>query len=189
MTIELDTKPALVVIDLQAAVVALPSAHPMDQVIANAASLADAFRAKGLPVVLVNVDGRAPGRTERSKAAGQAAPAAFPAEATAIVPELHPQPTDLRVTKQTLGAFLSTNLHEQLQALGVDQILLVGVSTTSGVESTARSAYELGYTVGFVVDGMTDMSIDAHDASVSYQFPKLGEIGTTNEVLEALNQR
>lgn len=189
MSIQLDAKPALVVIDLQAAVVKLPSAHPMEQVVGNAAALADAFRDKGLPVVLVNVDGRAPGRTERSKAAGQSAPTAFSSEATAIIPELHQQPTDITVTKRTLGAFLSTNLHEQLQAIGVDQILLVGVATTSGVESTARSAYELGYTVGFVIDGMTDMSREAHDASVAYQFPKLGEIGTTGEVLEALAAR
>ena len=183
MTIQLEPNAALVVIDLQAGVVALTGAHPMQQVIDNSAQLADAFRAKGLPVVLVNVDGTAPGRTERNKSGGART---LPTEATAIVPELHQQPSDITVTKRTLGAFLSTDLDEKLKAAGVTQIVLTGVSTTSGVESTARSAYELGYHVAFVTDAMTDTSAAAHDASIEHQFPKLGELGTTAEVLGLL---
>ncbi|WP_022882526.1 isochorismatase family protein [Gryllotalpicola ginsengisoli] len=189
MSIELDTKPALVVIDLQTGIVGIPCAHPMEQIIANSARLAEAFRAKGLPVVLVNVDGSAPGRTERSKASGQVGARTLPPEATKLVPELNQQPSDITVTKRTLGAFLSTDLHEKLQAAGVDQIVLTGVATTSGVESTARSAYELGYDVAFVTDAMTDSSAEAHEASVTHQLPKLGELGTTAEVLELLAAR
>jgi len=183
MTIELEQTPALVVIDLQAGIVGYPTVHPMADVIANSARLAEAFRAKGLPVVLVNVDGTAPGRTERNKSGGART---LPTEATAIVPELHQQPSDITVTKRTLGAFLSTDLDEKLKAAGVTQIVLTGVSTTSGVESTARSAYELGYHVAFVTDAMTDTSAAAHDASIEHQFPKLGELGTTAEVLGLL---
>jgi nicotinamidase-related amidase len=189
MTIELEQTPALVVIDLQSGIVAYPTVHPIDQVISNSAKLAEAFRAKGLPVVLVNVDGGAPGRTERSKASGRPAGGSIPAEATVIVPELNQQPSDLTVTKRTLGAFLSTDLDAQLRAAGATQIVLTGVSTTSGVESTARSAYELGYHVGFVLDAMTDMVEEAHDMSIKHQFPKLGELGTTDEVLAALETR
>ena len=61
---KLDTTPALVVIDLQKGLVGLPTAHPAGEIVAQAARLARAFRARGLPVVLVNVAGRAPGRTE-----------------------------------------------------------------------------------------------------------------------------
>lgn len=187
MTIELEKNTALVVIDLQAGIVALPAVPtPMDTVIANSAALAEAFRAAGRTVVLVNVDGGAPGRTERSKAAGQTGPRVMPVEATVLVPQLNRQSSDITVTKRTLGAFLSTDLDAQLKARGVGQIVLTGVSTTSGVESTARSAYELGYHVAFVTDAMSDLSLEAHEASLEHQLPKLGELGTTAEVLEAI---
>jgi nicotinamidase-related amidase len=189
MSIELEETPALVVIDLQTGIVALPTAHPVPQVIENSAKLAEAFRAKGLPVILVNVDGTAPGRTERSKASGQSGARTLPPESTVLVPELNQQPGDITVTKRTFGAFLSTDLDERLRAAGANQVVLTGISTTSGVESTARSAHELGYHVAFVIDAMTDTDAAAHDASIERQFPKLGEIGTTAEVLASLDAR
>lgn len=186
MSVVLEQTPALVVIDLQSGIVGYPTAHPVEQVIANSARLAEAFRAAGLPVVLVNVDGTAPGRTERNKTGGART---LPAEATVLVPELNQQPGDITVTKRTLGAFLSTDLDAKLKAAGATQIVLTGISTTSGVESTARSAYELGYHVAFVTDAMTDTDEAAHNASVERQFPKLGELGTTADVLESLAAR
>ncbi len=189
MSIELEPTPALVVIDLQSGIVGIKGAHPVEQIIENSARLAEAFRAQGLPVVLVNVDGTAPGRTERNKASGRSGARTLPTEATVLVPELNQQPSDITVTKHTLGAFLSTDLDAKLKQVGATQIVLTGVSTTSGVESTARSAYELGYHVAFVTDAMTDSSAEAHDASVQHQFPKLGELGTTAEVLAALAAR
>ncbi|MEY9952306.1 isochorismatase family protein [Leifsonia sp. EB34] len=188
MSIELEKTPALVVIDLQTGILGHPIAHPIEQVVANSAELAAAFRAKGLPVVLVNVAGSAPGRTERSKAAGRVGGGTLPAEATKLLPELDQQPSDITVTKRTLGAFLSTDLDAKLKDAGATQIVLTGVSTTSGVESTARTAYELGYHVAFVTDAMSD-KLEAHEASIAHQFPKLGELGTTAEVLELLAGR
>ena len=188
MSIELEETAALVVIDLQTGILGYPTAHPIEQVVANSARLAAAFRAADLPVVLVNVAGAAPGRTERSKAAGHVGARSLPPEATALLPELDQQPGDITVTKRTLGAFGTTELDARLKEVGATQIVLTGVSTTSGVESTARTAYELGYHVAFVVDAMSDAA-EAHDASVAHQFPKLGEIGTTAEVLELLTAR
>ncbi|WP_434315526.1 isochorismatase family protein [Leifsonia sp. P73] len=188
MSIELEQTPALVVIDLQTGILGYPTAHPIEQVVSNSAQLAAAFRAKGLPVVLVNVAGTAPGRTDRGKATGRAGGQTLPAEATALLPELDQQPGDITVTKRTLGAFLSTDLDAKLKEAGATQIVLTGVSTTSGVESTARSAYELGYHVAFVTDAMSD-ALEAHEASIAHQFPKLGELGTTAEVLELVAAR
>lgn len=188
MSIEFEPIPALVVIDLQAGILGLPTAHPLEQVIGNAAKLAAAFRARSLPVVLVNVAGTAPGRTERTKAMGIAGARTLPEPATALLPELNRQPSDITVTKRTLGAFGSTDLDARLKAVGATQIVLAGVSTTSGVESTARAGFELGYHVAFVTDAMTDLA-EAHDASVANQFPKLGELGTTDEVLALLAAR
>lgn len=188
MSIELEPTPALVVIDLQTGILGQSAAHPLERIIGNAARLAAAFRAKGLPVVLVNVAGTAPGRTERGKAAGRSGAQTLPPEATVLLPELDQRPSDILVTKRTLGAFLSTDLDARLKEVGATQIVLAGVSTTSGVESTARSAYELGYHIAFVTDAMTDVA-EAHEASIAHQFPKLGELGTTDEVLALLASR
>src|SRR5271163_4014782 len=105
----LDAQTALIVIDLQRGIVALPTAHPVHQVVKHAAALADAFRRHGLPVVLVNVDGAAPGRTEQARRITQ-----FPPGSTDILPELNPHPQDHRVTKRTWGAFTNTDLEEYL---------------------------------------------------------------------------
>ena len=150
-------------------------------IVERCARLARAFRDAGFPVVLVNVDGRAPGRTEATMPAGPR-----PADWIELVPELDPQPADLRITKRRFGAFLGTTLHAELQRRGATQVVMTGISTSIGVESTARSAYDLGYNVAFVVDAMTDRSAENHRHSVENVFPRIGETGTTDEVLRIL---
>jgi nicotinamidase-related amidase len=180
----LDPKTALVVIDLQKGIVGLPTAHPTNEVVKQASELADAFRQRGLPVVLVNVDGGAPGRAEQTRSARD-----FPAGWTDLVPELNQQPTDHRVTKRTWGAFTNTGLEKHLRGLGVTQVVIAGVATSAGVESTARHAHEYGFHVTLAVDAMTDMNADAHHNSITRIFPRLGETGTTQEIIELLNKR
>jgi nicotinamidase-related amidase len=174
----LDPNTALIVVDLQAGLVGLPTVHPFDDIVANAVRLADAFRANKRPVVLVNVAGGAPGRTEAG-AGGHA----FPDGWTDLLPELGQQPTDKTVTKLTWGAFHDTDLAQHLNELGVTQVVLVGVSTSSGVESTARQAYEHGLHVTLATDAMTDTNPAAHDNSITHIFPKLGETGSAAELL------
>ncbi|MFD7751205.1 isochorismatase family protein [Streptomyces sp. NPDC059757] len=177
----LDPKTALVVVDLQKGIVALPTAHPAADVIANSATLADAFRAKGLPVVLVRVTGGAPGRTEGAQRSGQ--PAADWAD---IVPEIGPRDGDIVVTKQQWGAFYGTDLDLQLRRRGVTQVVVTGIATSIGVESTARAASEHGYNVTVVTDAVTDMDGGAHDNSIEKIFPRLGETDTTEAVVKLL---
>jgi nicotinamidase-related amidase len=179
----LDPKTALIVIDLQKGVLSRPVAHPVAGVLQNARALADAFRAQGLPVVLVNVDGRPPGRTVQSRATKFD----FPPGWTELAAELNQQPTDHTVTKQTPGAFTKTGLEQYLRERGVTQVVIVGISTSVGVESTARQAYEYGFHVTLAVDAMTDMDAGAHSNSVAKIFPRIGETGTTQEVLDLLN--
>jgi nicotinamidase-related amidase len=179
----LDPKTALVVIDLQKGIVALPVAQPASEIIARAAELAKAFRERKLPVVLVNVKGVAPGRAEQSTNLGD-----LPADWAELVPELDRQPSDHCVTKRTWGAFTNTDLQAYLKSRGVTQIVLVGVSTSAGVESTGRYAHELGYNVTFAVDAMTDLRTESHENSVTRIFPRLGETGTTREVLALLER-
>jgi nicotinamidase-related amidase len=178
----LDPNTALIVIDLQKGIVSLPLLHPAAQVVNNARALADAFRSHGLTVVLVNVAGAAPGRTEQPRRAMN-----FPPGWTDLVPELNQQPTDHTITKHTPGAFANTDLEQHLRGRGVTQVVLAGISTSSGVESTARQAYELGFHVTLAIDAMTDASMDSHVHSLTKIFPRLGESGTTREVLNLLN--
>jgi len=185
MTISaLDANTALLVVDLQKGIVSLPTAHPIDGVVSNASVLLDAFRRRELPVVLINVSGGAPGRTEQPPRAG-----GFPAGWDELIPELKQQPSDHLVTKRTWGAFTNTDLEKYLRSRGVTQVVVIGVATSIGVESTARYAYELGFNVALVTDATTDLNIDAHSNSVTRIFPRLGQTGTTREIVDLLASR
>jgi nicotinamidase-related amidase len=181
---KLDNISALIVIDLQKGITSMPTVHPAKDVIARSAQLARAFRQRNLPVVLVNVSGPAPGRTE-------AGPPKFsrPPDWSDLVPELDAQPSDHRVTKQNWGAFLRTDLHEYLQQRQVTQVVIAGIATSMGVESTARSAFDLGYNVALATDAITDRDLDAHRHSVEKIFPRLGETAQTEDVLKLLQAR
>jgi nicotinamidase-related amidase len=178
---KLDTSAALIVIDLQKGIAALPTVHPIKDIISRAAQLARAFRERGLPVVLVNVTGAAPGRTD-------AGPRniSFSADWTELLPELQQQSDDYLISKQRVGAFVGTSLDETLRRRNVTQVFVIGVATSSGVESTVRSAYDHGYNVVAVVDAMTDRDADAHRHSVEKIFPKICETDTTDNVLKLL---
>jgi nicotinamidase-related amidase len=181
----IDPNTALIIVDLQKGIVdAYTFIHPIDGVVNRSRALADAFRQHGLPVVLVNVAGTAPGRTERPRLSEP-----LPAGWTNLIPELDRQPGDIVVTKRTWGAFASTDLEDRLKALGVTQVVVTGVATGTGVEATARQAYEQGFNVTLAVDAMTDRSPEAHDYSVNNVFPKLGETGTAQDIIDLLGTR
>lgn len=177
----LDPNIALIVIDLQKGIVAYPTVHPIGEIVERAAALVDAFRGKTLPVVLVNVTARAPGRTEQGRVTQ-----AFSDGFADLIFELNQQPTDLLVTKRTPGAFTGTGLEAQLKKMGVTQVVICGVATSVGVEATARHAYELGFNVTLAIDAMTDMNPDSHADSVTRTFPRLGETGTTADIIGLL---
>jgi nicotinamidase-related amidase len=181
---QLDSTAALIVIDLQKGIARLPTVHPAGEIIGNAARLARAFRERNLPVVLVNVTGMASGRTDAVRPKFS-----FPPDWTELVPELEQQPGDLLISKQRVGAFLGTSLDADLRQRGVTQVFMAGISTSAGVESTARNAYDLGYNVVLVADAMTDMNADAHGHSVETFFPRIGEVETTDRVVEVLRAR
>jgi nicotinamidase-related amidase len=159
----------------------MPTAHPAGEVVVRSARLADAFRRRRLPVVLVNVAGVAAGRTEQARPAG-----AFPDSWTELVAELNRQPQDHLVTKRTWGAFTNTSLLDHLRREGVTQVVIAGIATSVGVESTARQAHEFGFHVTLATDAMTDMRPEAHENSVQRIFPRLGETATTDEILALL---
>jgi nicotinamidase-related amidase len=177
---QLDKKPALIVIDLQKGIVGLPTAHPSQEITDNSAALARAFRRHSVPVVLVNVAGGAPGRTDVSHSFNP------PEDWADLVPELEQHPDDHTVTKLRWGAFHQTGLDQHLKDLGVTQVVLCGIATSIGVESTARHAHEHGYHVVLVEDATTDLDAEAHAHSLKKIFPRLGEVTNTAEVLNAI---
>lgn len=184
----IDPKTALVVIDLQNGIAAMPSAPvPTSEVIKNSVALAEAFRARGLPVVLVNVTfaedfaDAVPGRTDQSRGGRQ-----FPEGWDRIIADLDGHAGDIRVTKRNWSAFYGTDLDLHLRRRGVTQIVLTGIATSIGVESTARFAHEHGYHVTVASDAVTDSNADAHQNSVDRIFPRLAETGTTADILAAL---
>ncbi|MFD5125217.1 hydrolase [Streptomyces sp. NPDC058385] len=184
----LDERTALVVIDLQKGIVGAPTTpYTGAEVVARSVELADAFRSHGLPVVLVRVSAAAdgadavPGRNETQGRTG-----ARPEGWDVIVDELSGHPEDITVTKRNWGAFFGTDLDLQLRRRGITQVVMTGVATSIGVESSARAAHEHGYHVTLATDAMTDLDVEAHRNSIERIFPRLGETGTTEEITELL---
>ncbi|MEV6501840.1 cysteine hydrolase [Streptomyces prunicolor] len=180
----IDPASALVVIDLQKGIVSALTDDPtagIADAVKHSTHLATAFRRHGLPVILVNVTGRAPGRTDTGRSANSAAP---PTGWADLIDELDVQPADHLITKRRRSAFHDTGLDTLLRDLGVTQVVLSGIATSSGVESTARSASDHGYHVVLATDAMGDPDPEAHRHSVERVFPKLGETATTAEVID-----
>ncbi|MDQ1246923.1 MAG: hypothetical protein QG597_1292 [Actinomycetota bacterium] len=186
----LDEACALVLIDLQAGILALPTFTPSAVIVDRAARLADAFRSTGRPVVLVHVawsvDGGDLPPLRVNRPGSQVAP---PPEFSVLAPQLGPVAGDIVITKRQWGAFTGTELDLQLRRRGVTQIVLAGISTSAGVESTARAAWENGYGLLVVEDACTDVDAASHTHSMTKIFPRLGYVVTTEEVLNAADQR
>lgn len=179
----LDPKTALIVIDLQKGIVTMPVAHAMSDIVRRSAALAAAFRKHKLPVVLVNAAGFPPGRTDQTRSLGQ-----LPPNWTEFVPELSQQASDHTVTKYTWGAFTRTDLDAYLKQAGVTQVVVCGVATSAGVESTARQAHELGYHVTLAIDAMTDRIPEAHENSLTRIFPRMSETSNTQDIIDLLDK-
>ena len=110
----------------------------------------------------------------------------MPPDWSDLIPELDRQPGDIVILKRQWGAFYGTDLDLQLRRRHLDTIILCGIATEFGVESTARDAYERGYQLVFAADAMTGASAESHINSVERIFPRMGRVRTTEETLAAL---
>jgi nicotinamidase-related amidase len=179
--IALDPKStALVLIDLQNGIVAIPLV-PISaaDLVARGKSLAERFRAAGGLVVLVNVGFSDDGGDMLSQRVDQEPmklpEGGFPPGWTDLVPGLA-QPGDVLVTKRQWGAFYGTDLDLQLRRRGIRTIVLGGVATHIGVESTARQAWEHGYELVIATDATTSTAIEPHEASMRYILPRISRL-------------
>lgn len=181
------TKTALVVIDLQKGVAGIQTApYSPSKVIENSSKLANVFRKNGMPVFLVHVlfsekDSLRPLADESWGGRGQ-----VQKDWAEIVPEMGPKDGDTVITKKQWGAFYGTELELQLRRRGIDTLVLCGIATNYGVESTARFAYEYGFQQIFAEDAMSSMSQEMHNASINHVLKRLGRVRSTDQILKAL---
>ena len=181
-------KSALVVIDLQKGILGFPSGpRPGTEVLARATSMARAFRDRGGFVVLTRVTPSADAKDALHPLTDSPAPGGPPpADFAELDPGLAAL-ASMTVTKRQWGAFYGTELDLQLRRRGIDTIVLCGISTSLGVESTARDAFERGYNQVFVEDAMAAREAFEHENTVKTTFPRIGRVRSTADVLAALS--
>lgn len=181
---------ALIVIDLQHGIVARGSMpHAASDVVARTATLAQRFRETGGLVVLVHVAFSADDRDRLQAPADQPAPtsvANLPANWSDFVPELGHAASDIVITKRQWGAFYGTDLELQLRRRGIRTLVMTGISTNFGVESTARDAWERGFALVFAEDAMSGLGENAHEFAITTIFPRLGFVRSSEEIAKAL---
>jgi nicotinamidase-related amidase len=166
---------ALVLIDLQNAVLGRRLAPiSADQLVARGKALAEKFRTAGAPVVLVNAVPKLDG-PERQVDEPTPLPKTLPPGFADLAPGLA-EPGDILITKSTWGAFFMTDLDSELKNRGVDVIVLGGVATHIGVESTARQAWELGYELVIARDVTSSTAVEPHDGTMRHIFPRIARV-------------
>ncbi|NBD25813.1 isochorismatase family protein [Paenibacillus glycinis] len=179
-------KTALVIIDLQKGIVGMSPKGP--EIVGHAAKLVELFRARNGFVSFVKVDfldgkdALKPATDQEARAGG------YPEGWAEFAPELGVGTRDHVVTKRNWGAFFGTDLDLQLRRRGIDTIVLLGISTNIGVETTAREAFQLGYDQIFITDAMAAMSQEEHDATCKFIFPRIGKLRTTAAFLDGIEQ-
>ncbi len=180
-------KTALVLIDLQNGIVAMPTApHTASEVVQRSRYLAQSVRAKGGLVVYVRVDLSdflsLPVDVPHSDP--NAAPP--PPIASELSSDAGFETGDLLITKRHWGAFAGTDLEQQLRQRGIETIILGGIATNIGVESTARQGTGLGFAFVVVEDASSGLDAGAHRFAFESIFPRLGRVRKTHEVIAAL---
>ncbi|MGV3464493.1 MAG: isochorismatase family protein [Heyndrickxia sp.] len=175
-------KTALVLIDLQKGIVSMPGGN---EVVDKAVKLVEKFREHNGFISFVRVaflDGK-DALTPETDQPKHATKYERPADWAELDPKLAIRENDYIVTKRQWGAFFGTDLDIQLRRRGIDTIVLCGIATNIGVESTAREAFQYGYNQIFITDAMTTYSKEEHESSIRFTFPKIGKIRTTEEFL------
>ncbi|MEV0650595.1 isochorismatase family protein [Phytomonospora sp. NPDC050363] len=158
---------ALIVLDLQTRLVALPlGPHSGPEVVAACARLAERFREHDALVVYVQAH-----RPNVEQPPG-----------SELVAEATPKPGDLLLTKQSVGAFATTDLNERLIEHGVETVVVCGIATSMAVESTARAASDLGYEIVLPSDAMSGLHADEHEFALTHALARFGDVVTADEV-------
>ncbi len=179
------TKTALVLIDLQNGIVTRQTKpHTAAEVMERARTLAEAFRAKGAPVIYVRV--LMSDFLQLNVDESMTLPPNLPAELSEIAEAAGKQEGDLLITKRHWGAFAGTPLEQELRSRGIETVVLGGIATNMGVESTLRQGTGLGFHFVTVQDACSTFSPEMQQFALTAIFPRLSRVRTTQQVLEAI---
>jgi nicotinamidase-related amidase len=183
---------ALVLIDLQNGI--LPYAggpHSAESVVAHGAQLAARFRSLGAPVILVRVGWSDTFADALKQPVDRPTPSpagGLPANWWEFPESLAVSVSDILVTKRQWGAFYGTELDLQLRRRGIKTLVLGGIATNIGVESTARAGWEHGYELVIAEDLCSAQNTDMHRFAFDNIFPRLARVRSTGEILAALGE-
>jgi nicotinamidase-related amidase len=181
---------ALVLIDLQQGILPYAKGPRTSEAVLDAsARLIQRFRERGAPIVFVRVGPSPDFGDALRQSVDQPTPVpanGLPANWWTFPDELRVSERDILITKRQWNAFYGTELDLQLRRRGIQTIVLGGISTNIGVESTARAAFERNYSLVLVEDAMSCASAEQHEASVKFIFPRLGHVRKTDEVVAAM---
>jgi nicotinamidase-related amidase len=173
---------ALILIDLQHGIVPRAKApRTGDEVVIAAKALASRFRDAGALVVLVHVGFTAGALPSQKVDKPGLPPEGTPPEFSEFVPGLQ-EAGDLVVLKHHWGAFIGTDLDLQLRRRGCNTVVIAGIATNMGVESTARSAWELSYDVVIAEDATASISDEMHSFSVTNILPQLSRVVQSTDI-------
>jgi NAD(P)-dependent dehydrogenase (short-subunit alcohol dehydrogenase family)/nicotinamidase-related amidase len=180
---------ALVLVDLQNGILGFPLTPRSGEAISSTgAQLAKRFRAAGATVVLTRVTWSADFADALQQPVDRPlpGPAQLPAGWADFPKELEQSPRDIIITKRQWGAFHGTELDLQLRRRGIRTLVLGGVATNMGVESTARQAWEHGYEVIFAEEAFSSINAQLHAFALESIFPIIGRVRRAADVLEAV---
>lgn len=191
MSLHLDPRAtALALIDVQQGILSMPLA-PYDalQIVGNAAWLGRGFAKAGATVVLVHVAFSSRNADKPNQLVDvpmQVPPGDLPPEWSDFAPELRALPAAIIITKRHWGAFHGTELDLQLRRRRISTIVLAGIATNFGVESTAREAWQHNYTVVVAEDACTSISAELHNFSMEKILPRVARVRSSAEIMAAL---
>jgi nicotinamidase-related amidase len=187
-SLDIDPKStALILIDLQHGIVARELApHSAADVVRRSAALAARCRERGATVVYVRVDLASILTLPVDEPMRDPNAPPPPSAASELVHEAGYQAGDLFITKRQWGAFFGTDLEEQLRQRQIRTVLLAGIATNFGVESTARAAAGLGFELIVIEDATSSRSVELHRFPFQHIFPRLGRVRSTQEILDSL---
>ena len=166
--------------------------HAKEQnVVPNSMRLADACRAKGVPVIHVHyiVEEGAPGLKLNAplfqglKEAGAMVRGSWGA---APADGLEPKQGDYVVEKMRMSAWEGTKLEQLLVGLGIDTVIVTGAWTNMSIEHTSRTGADKGYNMIVPEDCCSTMNADWHNASINYALQNVSTVTSSGEVIEAL---
>jgi len=166
--------------------------HAKEQnVVENAAKLADACRGRGVPVIHVHyiVEDGAPGLKLNAplfqglKEAGAMVRGSWGA---APADGLEPRPGDYVVEKMRMSAWEGTKLEQILLGLGIDTVIVTGAWTNMSIEHTSRTGADKGYNMVVPEDCCSTMNADWHNASINYALQNVSTVTNSSDVIEAL---